>query len=55
MSGISLDSVTKKKSYVKDFCVATPEEFVKCFGGNVVINRVSTFFSLTNNGMGNII
>ena len=46
MSGISLDTaVRRKSSSVKDFCVATPEEFVKRFGGNVVINKVTAFFS----------
>ncbi|CAL1538931.1 unnamed protein product [Lymnaea stagnalis] len=47
MSGISLDTTAKRKSYVKDFCVATPEEFVKSFGGNVVINKVL----IANNGI----
>ncbi|XP_055889242.1 acetyl-CoA carboxylase-like isoform X3 [Biomphalaria glabrata] len=47
MSGISLDSAAKRRSYVKDFCVATPEEFVKSFGGNVVINKVL----IANNGI----
>lgn len=47
MSGISLDTTAKRKSYVKDFCVATPEEFVKSFGGNIVINKVqkNTFYN----------
>lgn len=41
MSGISLDTGNKgKRAYLKDFCVATPEEFVKSFGGNIVINKV---------------
>jgi hypothetical protein len=40
MSGISLDTCKEKRAYLKDFCVATPEEFVKSFGGNVVINKV---------------
>lgn len=40
MSGISLDTTVRRKTYVKDFCVATPEEFVKCFGGSVTINKV---------------
>ena len=30
----------RKSSYPKDFSVATPEEFVKRFGGNLVINKV---------------
>ncbi|KAH9518467.1 hypothetical protein Btru_016869 [Bulinus truncatus] len=47
MSGISLDTSAKRRSYVKDFCVATPEEFVKSFGGNVVINKVL----IANNGI----
>ncbi|KAK3798057.1 hypothetical protein RRG08_034617 [Elysia crispata] len=48
MSGISLDTaVRRKSSSVKDFCVATPEEFVKRFGGNVVINKVL----IANNGI----
>ena len=40
MSGISLDTNKGRRAYIKDFCVATPEEFVKSFGGDVVINKV---------------
>ncbi|XP_035827708.1 acetyl-CoA carboxylase isoform X2 [Aplysia californica] len=47
MSGISLDTSTRRRSYIKDFCVATPEEFVKNFGGSVVINKVL----IANNGI----
>lgn len=43
MSGAtSLDTKGKKLSLSpKDCVVATPEEFVKRFGGNHVINKVS--------------
>lgn len=47
MSGISLDNTKGRRAYIKDFCVATPEEFVKCFGGDVVINKVL----IANNGI----
>ncbi|KAK7108725.1 hypothetical protein V1264_016404 [Littorina saxatilis] len=48
MSGISLDTTKgRRSSYIKDFCVATPEEFVKSFGGDIVINRVL----IANNGI----
>lgn len=42
MSGASnLDSRGRRMSYhPKDFSVATPEEFVKRFGGKSVINKV---------------
>lgn len=43
MSGISLDTTKGRRAYIKDFCVATPEEYVKCFGGDVVINKVKCF------------
>ena len=35
------------KGHTKDFSVATPEEFVKRFGGNKVINKVL----IANNGI----
>lgn len=41
MSGVNLDHRGKRSTYPKDFTVATPEEFVKKFGGNKVINTVS--------------
>ncbi|XP_048240447.1 acetyl-CoA carboxylase-like isoform X4 [Haliotis rufescens] len=47
MSGITLDTTRGKRQYVKDFCVATPEEYVKRFGGNRVINKVL----IANNGI----
>ncbi|XP_076466128.1 acetyl-CoA carboxylase-like isoform X2 [Babylonia areolata] len=49
MSGISLDTSSSKgkRAYIKDFCVATPEEFVKSFGGDVIINKVL----IANNGI----
>ncbi|BFZ10005.1 hypothetical protein BsWGS_13044 [Bradybaena similaris] len=47
MSGISLDTTVRRKTYVKDFCVATPEEFVKSFGGSITINKVL----IANNGI----
>ncbi|XP_062596285.1 acetyl-CoA carboxylase 1-like isoform X10 [Saccostrea cucullata] len=49
MSGASnLDSRGRRLSYhPKDFSVATPEEFVKRFGGNKVINKVL----IANNGI----
>ena len=41
MSGVSLDtSNVRRQPYLKDFCVATPEEFVKAFGGDVIIKKV---------------
>ncbi|KAJ8315639.1 LOW QUALITY PROTEIN: hypothetical protein KUTeg_007789 [Tegillarca granosa] len=49
MSGASnLDSRGRRSSiHPKDFSVATPEEFVKRFGGNKVINKVL----IANNGI----
>ncbi|ESP03134.1 hypothetical protein LOTGIDRAFT_199489 [Lottia gigantea] len=48
MSGINLDANRlSRRASLKDFCVATPEEFVKRFGGNRVINKVL----VANNGI----
>lgn len=51
MSGAHLMKIghkrTSSKGHVKDFSVATPEEFVKRFGGDVVINKVL----VANNGI----
>ncbi|XP_029649542.1 acetyl-CoA carboxylase-like isoform X2 [Octopus sinensis] len=47
MSGVNLDHRGKRSTYPKDFTVATPEEFVKKFGGNKVINTVL----IANNGI----
>ena len=42
MSGSKgFDHYGRNKAMPKEFCVATPEEFVKRFGGNRVINKVS--------------
>ena len=45
MSGVNISRFghkrTHSKSHIKDFTVATPEEFVKRFGGDRVINKVS--------------
>ena len=48
MSGTLLDAALHghRRLNAKDFSVATPEEFVKRFGGNKVINRVSTFHQI---------
>jgi acetyl-CoA carboxylase / biotin carboxylase 1 len=40
---MSQGSVMNAKSLEKDFIVATPEEFVKKFGGTKVINKVRFF------------
>ena len=40
MSGSGFDIRSKRVSIPKEFSVATPEEFVKKFGGNRVINKV---------------
>ncbi|XP_064618157.1 acetyl-CoA carboxylase-like isoform X2 [Liolophura sinensis] len=48
MSGVSMDyRPSRKPSYPKDSSVATPEEFVKRFGGNRVIRKVL----IANNGI----
>ena len=43
MSGKNLETCGKnyRVNYHKDFSVATPEEFVRRFKGNRVINKVS--------------
>ena len=45
MSGQHLSTMghrrTQSRGSLKDFTVATPEEFVKRFGGNKVINKVN--------------
>ena len=33
---------SKGSGHVKDFSVATPEEFVRRFGGDFVVNKVSS-------------
>jgi len=43
---MSQGTVLKAKMLEKDFIVATPEEFVKKFGGTKVINKASICFSL---------
>ena len=40
MSGSGFDIRSRRVSIPKEFCVATPEEYVKKFGGNRVINKV---------------
>ncbi|XP_076444830.1 LOW QUALITY PROTEIN: acetyl-CoA carboxylase-like [Babylonia areolata] len=47
MSGSCLATGRGKRAHVKDFSVATPEEFVKSFGGDTVINKVL----IANNGI----
>jgi hypothetical protein len=51
MSGVHITRFghkrTLSKGHIKDFTVATPEEFVKRFGGDRVINKVSSFIQLT--------
>ena len=47
MSGVHLTRMghhrnnSKGNIFSKDFSVATPEEFVKRFGGKTIINKVS--------------
>lgn len=38
----------KRSADQKDSVVATPEEFVRLFGGNRVINRVNIIRQITN-------
>ncbi|XP_013400503.1 acetyl-CoA carboxylase isoform X2 [Lingula anatina] len=48
MSGTHMTAMNdRRRASVKDFLVATPEEFVKRFGGNKVINKVL----IANNGI----
>ena len=45
MSGSGFDIRSKRVSIPKEFCVATPEEYVKKFGGNRVINKVNNIIT----------
>jgi hypothetical protein len=50
MSGVQITRLghqrTHSKGHIKDFTVATPEEFVKRFGGDRVINKVTFYISV---------
>lgn len=50
MSGVNISRYghkrTLSKGHLKDFTVATPEEFVKRFGGDHVINKASFIYDV---------